>query len=134
MKIVFVDTNIFIYASGDSHPHKDPAKHILEKIACNQIKAVINTEVLQEILYRYGAIKDHKRGFMVFDACIQIIPLILPVMKQDVLKAREILERYPSVQARDAIHAGVMLNRGIKIIYSYDKHYDQIKEIERVEP
>lgn len=134
MKITFLDTNIFIYASGDPHPHKNPCQHILERIAADQIKAVTSTEVLREILYRYGAIKDHKRGFMIFDACVQIVPIILPVMKQDILKAREILERYSSIQARDAIHAAVMLNRGIKTIYSYDKHYDQIKEIERVEP
>jgi predicted nucleic acid-binding protein len=35
---------------------------------------------------------------------------------------------------RDAIHASVMINRGIKIIASFDKHFDCIKEIKRIEP
>ena|SRR3989338_585566 len=134
MKPVFIDTNIFIYASGDPHPHKNPSKHILERIAGNKIKAATNTEVLQEILHRYSAIKDMERGLAIFDDCLKIIPLILPVTKQDILKAREILQEYPEVNARDAIHTAVMLNRGIKTIYSYDRHYDQIKEIQRTEP
>ena len=134
MKAVFVDTNIFIYASGDSHPHKNPSQHILERIARGQIKAVTNTEVLQEILYRYWAVKDRNRALLVFDACVKIVPIILPVTRQDVLKAREVLGQYPSIEPRDAVHAGVMLNRGIKTIYSYDKHYDQIEGIRRVEP
>ncbi len=134
MRPVFIDTNIFIYAAGDAHPHKNPSKCILEKIAGNKIKAATNTEVLQEILHRYGAIKDMTRGLAIFDDCLKIVPLILPVTKQDILKAREILQRYPGVNARDAIHAAVMLNRGIKTICSYDRHYDQIKEIQRTEP
>jgi predicted nucleic acid-binding protein len=45
MKPVFVDTNIFIYASGDPHPHKNASKHILEKIAKDQLKALTSCEV-----------------------------------------------------------------------------------------
>lgn len=64
MSAVFVDTNIFIYASGAPSPYKKPAEEILIKIAKNQLKAVTNSEVLQEILYRYYAIKEPKKGFI----------------------------------------------------------------------
>ncbi len=134
MSIIFVDTNLFIYASGAPSPYKKPSEEILVKIARNQLKAVTNTEVLQEILYRYYAIKEQEKGFILFDDCIKIIPIILPVTKQDLLKAKEILQEYPSLQPRDAIHVAVMFNRAIKTIYSYDKHFDEIKEIKRFEP
>lgn len=134
MKPVFIDTNIFIYASGDSHPYKNPSKYLLTKIAKNEIKAVINSEVLQEILYRYCVINDLARGFAIFDDCIHIIPLILPVNRQDMIRAREILSDYTSLQSRDAIHTAVMVNHGIKTIYSYDKHFDGLKEVKRIEP
>ncbi|MFA4889751.1 MAG: type II toxin-antitoxin system VapC family toxin [Candidatus Omnitrophota bacterium] len=134
MKPIFVDTNIFIYASGNPHPHKEPSVGILERIAKNQLKAVINSEVLQEILHRYYAINDRERGFSIFDDCIKIIPIILPITKQDIIKAREILQAYSSLEARDATHAAVMLNRGITALYSYDKHFDQIKGIKRLQP
>lgn len=134
MKLIFVDTNIFIYAAGNAHPHKNPSVCILEHIAIGKIKAVTSAEALQEILYRYAAIKDMARGFAVFDNCLKIMPVILPFTKEDIVSCRKILERYPLLSARDAAHAAVMLGRGIKIICSYDKHFDSVKEIERVEP
>lgn len=134
MKLIFVDTNIFIYAAGNAHPHKTPSIRILEQIAIGKIKAVTSAEALQEILYRYAAIKDMARGFAVFDNCLKIMPVILPFTKEDIVSCRKILERYPLLSARDSAHAAVMLGRGIKIICSYDKHFDSVEEIERVEP
>lgn len=134
MKLVFIDTNIFIYSAGDNHPHKAPSLHMLEQIASGRIKAVTSAEVLQEILYRYAAIKDIERGFAVFDNCLKIISVVLPLTKQDIVSSRQLLQRYPSISARDAAHIAVMLGRGIKIICSYDKHFDLVKEIERIEP
>ena len=129
-----MDSNIFIYASGNPHPCKNLSLQFLTKIAKGQIKALISAEVLQEILHRYCAINDRGRGFAVFDDCLQIITVVLPLTKQDVLKARGILQEYPLIDARDAAHTAVMLNREIQTICSYDKHYDQIKEIKRIEP
>lgn len=134
MKHVFVDTNIFIYASGDSHPHKEPSHRLLEKVAVNQIEAVSNTEVLQEILYRYWAIKEKERGSYILERIVRIVPLILPVNKKDVIRAKGLLEKYPQIEPRDAIHAATMLERDIKSICSYDRHFDQIREIKRIEP
>lgn len=134
MKATFVDTNIFIYASGDTHHHKIPSMHFLEKVAKNKIEAVCSAEVLQEILHRFCVTSKLERGLAIFDDSIRIIPLILPVSRQDMVKARDILQKYPTIEARDATHVAVMLNHDIKTICSYDKHYDQIKEIKRIEP
>jgi len=134
MKYIFIDTNIFLYASGDTHIYKEPSFKFLEKVAINQFKAVSNTEVLQEILYYCYVRKDKIRGFKLIEKIIEIVPLILPVNKNDILKAKELLYKYPQLEPQDAVHSATMLNRGIKTICTYDKHYDQIKEIKRIEP
>ena len=61
-----------------------------------------------------------------------IIPLILPVNKDDIILAKQFLQKYPQIEVRDAIHAASMLNKGIHNIYSYDTHFDRIKEIKRM--
>lgn len=134
MKPLFIDTNIFIYAAGSSHPYKKPSESILEKIARNRVKAATSTEVFQEILYRYLAINERIRGLAIFDDCIKIVPIVLPVTKQDILKARQIIQEYTFIRTRDAVHMAIMLNRGIKTICSYDKDFDKINEIKRLEP
>lgn len=134
MSHIFTDTNIFIYASGDTHPNKEPSAKFLEKVVARQSRAVSNTEVLQEILHYYWTKKDKVRGLRLVEKIVEIVPLILPVTKNDILRAKELLDGYPNIEPRDAIHTATMLNRSIKTICSYDKHYDQIKELKRIEP
>jgi hypothetical protein len=52
----FIDANIPMYAAGAEHPLKRPCIAILEAIAHDELAAVTNVEVVQEILYRYSAL------------------------------------------------------------------------------
>lgn len=51
--LTFVDVNIFMYAAGTPHPYKTPCIHILSDIERGILAAVVNTEIFQELLYRY---------------------------------------------------------------------------------
>jgi predicted nucleic acid-binding protein len=57
----------------------------------------------------------------------------LGVRKTTISKAQEIIERY-GLKPRDAIHAATAMENRITIIISYDKDFDRIRELERVEP
>ncbi len=46
----------------------------------------------------------------------------------------DLLQRYPTLSVRDAVHAGTMLRHGLKTIVSVDPDFDQIREIRRVGP
>ncbi|HET9225113.1 MAG TPA: PIN domain-containing protein [Thermoanaerobaculia bacterium] len=43
-------------------------------------------------------------------------------------------ERYPALTARDAVHAAVVQLHGLRAICSYDKDFDQVEGVERIEP
>jgi len=49
----FLDSNIFMYAAGKDHVYKNPCLTILNGIEAHKLSAVINSEILQELLYRY---------------------------------------------------------------------------------
>lgn len=135
MKHTFIDTNIFIYASGKDNPHKKASIEFLLRVAAGTIPALTDSEVLQEILYRYWKIKEHDTGLAIFEKIVAIVPLILPVTKSDVISAENLLlQKHPAFEPRDAIHAAVMLKRSIKAICSYDTHFDAIKELTRITP
>jgi hypothetical protein len=138
---VFIDTSIFMYARGKDHPLKAPCSNIILNIGKEGALGsyggpVINTEVLQEILYRYVMIEKADIGLSI---CRDIEALevdILPVTREDMNRAFELFERYKakSLPPRDLIHASVMINNGLSHIISADKHFDSIKEIKRVRP
>lgn len=50
------------------------------------------------------------------------------------MRANTLLAEFPELPPRDAIHAAVMLNNGLKVLYSYDRHSDRIPSLQRLEP
>lgn len=130
----FIDANLIMYALGGAHPWRDPCKEILGKIKAQQIQAVSNTEVLQEILYRYFSIKKYALGEIAYTSVTGFCNKIFSVKVEDTNKALELLKNYPSLTTRDAIHAATMINNGIKTILSTDPHFDLIPEIKRISP
>ena len=139
---VFIDTSVFMYARGKDHPLKAPCSDIILAIAKegalgNYGAPAVNTEVLQEILYRYVMIEKAGTGLSI---CRDIEALevdVLPVTREDMNRAFELFERYKAKKGlppRDLVHAAVMINNGLSHIISADKHFDSIKEIKRVRP
>jgi predicted nucleic acid-binding protein len=134
MPTYFIDTNIFIYAKGKDHPLKPACVSMIKRIGEHEITAIVNTEVIQEILYRYQSIKNLPLGISLAKEAIQICSLILPVTAADLSLALDILEAHPQIQTRDSFHAATMINNGIKEILSTDPHFDLIPEIKRIAP
>lgn len=135
MKVYFLDTNIPIYASGKKHPYKEPCQRIILDIADNKFIAFTNTEVFQEIIYRYFSIKELSLGHKVFENFYLLIsPNILSVNPEDILLAQALSKKYNSIKPRDLLHAATMVNNNIKDILSTDKDFDKIEEVNRIDP
>ena len=130
----FLDTNVFLYAAGAAHPEKEACVGVLRRVADGSLEATTNSEVVQEILYvlvRRGRRAD---GVVLARRVASLFPNLLPVTRDDALGACDLLERYPELSVRDAVHAASMLRNGVKRIVSVDSDFDQIREIRRIEP
>ena len=135
MKVYFIDTNIPIYASGKKHPYKEPCQKIIFDIAESKLIAFTNTEVFQEIIYRYFSINELSLGHKIFENFYSLIsPNILSVNPDDILLAQALSKKYHSIKPRDLLHAATMINNNLEDILSTDKDFDKIKEINRIDP
>ena len=130
----FLDANVIMYSLGSSHPCKEPCKSILAKIKSGEIRAVTNTEVLQEILYRYFSIGKPDIAEIGYASMIRLCLTILPVRLAETNQALELMKANPAITSRDAIHAATMINNGVKEIISTDSHFDIIPGINRIDP
>ena len=108
-------------------------QQLIELISTDKIKAAINTEVLQEILYRYTAIDKISLGFELFDTICRTFETIWPITKADLKLARKLQEQY-ALKTRDAIHAATMTHNQVQLLYSYDKAFDALPKIKRLVP
>jgi hypothetical protein len=132
--MILVDSNIFMYAAGAKHAFKEPSIAYLERIARNEIEAAIDAEVLHEILHRYRALKRWSDGQRVYDLVRRIVPTVFPIMAEVLDDARLLLDRYARLSSRDALHAAVASAHDIRRICSYDRDFDDVDELDRIEP
>jgi hypothetical protein len=121
-----------MYVAGREHPLRDPARRLLERARGGHLDVCTTTEVLQEILYRYSALKRLDLAGAVYDLFVQLCPTVLPVTLADTDRARSLLTTVPGLTARDAVHAAVMLNHDISRIATFDTGFDRVPGIERV--
>jgi predicted nucleic acid-binding protein len=129
-----VDANVPMYAAGAEHAYKAPAGRFLGRVANGDVEAVVGAEVLQEILHRYRALDRWPDGRRVFDLTRTIFPVVLPVTAEIVDRARSLLDQHPTLVARDALHASVVLVNGLDAICSFDRDFDAISGLRRLDP
>ncbi len=129
---VFVDSNIPMYVAGREHPNRDVARRFLERIRVGEVEGFTSTEVLQEILYRYSALGRIELARDVYDLFVQICPVVLDITLADTDRARDLLVSVAGISARDAVHAGVMLNHDLEWIATFDTGFDTVVGIERL--
>lgn len=128
---VFIDSNVPMYVAGRDHRHREPCRRFLEAVKRGDVDACTSTEVLQEILWRYCALRRLDLAGAVYDLFVQICPRVLPVTLSDTDRARQLLTTVRGISARDAIHAAVMLNHSLSAIATFDEGFDAIPGVSR---
>jgi predicted nucleic acid-binding protein len=132
--MILIDTNIVMYAAGAPHPNKGPSARLLEAVARGEVDAIIDTELLQEVLHRCRHIGRWEDGKQVYDLSRQIFEKVISVSPGMLDEARQLMDEFPSLMARDALHAAVAIHEKCTAICSYDSDFDVIWRIKRIEP
>jgi predicted nucleic acid-binding protein len=129
--LILVDSNIPMYLVGASGSRKLDSRRLVEKAMAAGERLVTDAEVLQEICHRYAAIDRRVAIQPGFDAILELVDEVLPIERQDVEAAKDVVLRYSAISARDAVHAAVMQRHGIDRIMTFDRGFDALPEVER---
>ena len=119
----FVDTNVFMYAVGREHPLRKPAQKFFEQAIGHKPRQRLCTsaEVLQELLYAYLPVQR----LQTLDAALRLvagsIADVWSVEPADVTLARELVQVYPGLGARDLVHVACCKRREVSRIKTYDR-------------
>jgi len=127
---IFIDTNIFVYATLKSRNKLDEKKHLKANILLNAIQelnVVISVQVINEFynsLLKYG-IDDNK----IRQKISQIIDVvwIVSLTLDTVIKSWEIKERY-KFSYWDSLIIASALESGCSILYTEDMQNGQVIE------
>jgi len=131
--VVFLDTNVFLYAAGLEHPLRSPARRVVRLLEEGALAANTSVEVVQElvfVLWRRGA---RREGIELAKRLVRLFPAMLSCTREELGAALAILDRNPRLTPRDALHVATMRNHGIETIVSADRHFDELSGIRRID-
>lgn len=132
--MILVDANVLMYAIGADHAHKEPCIRLLECIGAGQVEAAVDAETLQELLHRYRSLNRWPDAERVYALTRRLFRSVLPITGEVVDQAQLLMHRHRYLTARDAVHAAVALVHDLAAICSYDRDFDVVDEVQRVEP
>ena len=131
--MIFVDSNIPMYVAGRDHPLREPSRRFLERARSGEVEICTSTEVLQEILYRYAALKRRDLAASVYELFVQLCPVVFPVTLADTDRARTLIAEHEQLTVRDAIHVAVMVNNSVNEIATFDQGFDHFTGVTRIQ-
>ena len=131
----FLDTNIFIRYLTDDDPVKADACEKIFKQAVSKEETFFTTElVIAEIVWVLESfyILPKKEIQDKVEKILNTPNLICP--HKDLILSALILYGEKNIDYIDACNASILKEQGMEELYSYDKHYDRIDWLKRLEP
>ncbi len=133
--MILLDANVLMYALGRPSPLRDPCRDILAAASAPSA-SVINADVeaLQEILHVADRRGDRARGVAAVRSLREMFHEPVVLTGPDIDRAAALMDEYPCLSARDAIHAAVALNHEADAFVSADKAFQDIRELPWTDP
>jgi len=130
--LYFIDANIFLEIELED-ARKEQCKKFFKRIVDDKEKAIISNFIMYSILLELAKKTTIKKAkdFLIFLEAAEI-EIFTPSI-EIILKALDKMKEY-KLDFDDALVVSCMISNKIKKLVSFDKHFDKIKEIERIEP
>jgi predicted nucleic acid-binding protein len=120
--MIFVDSNVFIYAVGRSHPLKSEAQNFFLDSSNKGKRLVTSAEVLQELLHVYLPVARMDTLDAAMELATKGVDQVIPIDTAAVLHARNLVDNFPGLTARDLLHLSVCHLNKIKELKSFDRN------------
>ncbi|CAN5428064.1 MAG: type II toxin-antitoxin system VapC family toxin [Acidimicrobiia bacterium] len=118
--MIFVDTNVFMYAVGRPHPLRAEAQEFFAGAVETATPLATSAEVLQELVHAYlpvGRTATLDAALALADAVTTVWSLEL----DDVLMARSLVRQHPGLGARDLVHLACCQRRAVDSLQTFDR-------------
>jgi len=119
--VIFVDTNVLMYAVGGEHPLREEAREFFVSALKSGEILVSSAEALQELLHAYLPVGREAT----LDAALTLaqgrLAQVWTVEVEDVLLARTLAGRHPGLGARDLLHLASCQRRQVSRIKTFDR-------------
>lgn len=131
---LFLDTSVFVYAIGTSHPLKAPSVALIKALADGMIIGESSTLVVQELVHQRTRRTLDRRGAADRGREIYAMTTVHDVGGDDGRHALALFERHEGLDMADALHAAVAMAHRTDALISADRGFAAIADLTWLEP
>ncbi|KUO41453.1 MAG: hypothetical protein AVW06_04385 [Hadesarchaea archaeon DG-33-1] len=131
----FVDSGVWIGAFVPKDAHHEEALSVVKATASGKLDRVLTTayifnEVVTYVRRKIGAPQSIKVARALLDSeNVKIVHVDEKIFNT----AYHMFERYPRLSFTDAVTVVVMKDRGVEQLFSFDRGFDAVKDVRRLE-
>lgn len=128
--MIYLDTTVFVFAVASG----GKAQQLLQEIAIGNVKASTSVITWDETIWALKhTMKDYAFAKTEGNRLLLLPNMIFFDLSFEIVKkAQELIDKYPTIRPRDALHAATAITQGIDTIVSDDSDFDMIKELKRI--
>lgn len=131
---VLLDSAVFIYAVGVAHPYRDACRQLLEALEAERYRGEASALAVEETLHQRARQTGDRKSAQRVARSVLTLCTVHDLTTADVVLGLRLFGTSTRLNARDVLHAATALNHGIPTIVSPDKAFDDVPQLERIDP
>ncbi len=131
--MIVLDTTVLVYAVGDRHELREPARELVEAIAGGRVRATTTPEAIQEFTHVRARRRSRKDAAALAASYADLLSPLLEVCEADLRAGLRLFERHEELGAFDAVLAAAAIARDAATLVSADRAYAAVRGLSFVE-
>ena len=125
--MIVLDTTVLVYAVGDAHDLRAPARSLVESAERGSVQATTTTEAIQEFVHVRARRRDRRDAAALGRAYAALLSPLLQPSEDDLVHGLSLFERHEELGAFDAVLAAAALAAGADALVSADRSFAAVR-------
>ena len=135
MKKVFIDTNILLrYLTKDDPVQYPRCRTLFKKAQNGEMLLVTSTLVIAELIWTLSSHYQVAKEQIIEKVTIIVGSAAVQIPDKEIIAEALVIYARKNVDYIDAYNAVLLKHLNLKAIYSYDKVFDKLETVQRLEP
>ena len=127
--MIVLDTTVLVYAVGDDHALREPARAIVEAVGGGSVQATTTVEAIQEFVHVRARRRGRRDAVALGRAYADLLSPLLPVGEDALRDGLDLYERHETLGCFDAVLAAAARSSGHEALVSADTAFGAIENL-----
>lgn len=131
--MIVLDTTVLVYAVGDDHRLRDPARAIVEAVEDGAVQATTTVEAIQEFVHVRARRRGRADAAALGRAFATLLSPLLQFSEEQLVAGLRLFEREEALGAFDAVLAAAAIATAADALVSADHAFEDVRGLRWVD-